>query len=592
MVENFEESLTILRETVTEGQKKEKEHEGEMEDLQKQLQEALKKLQTMEEDMVDPETMDELEGFILRVNAQVHSVSKKIERETAQREAAVKAVVDRVLDNEAALEDVEDSLAGIDSDLESMTGIMKDIVEQQSEVEDKAVKAALGEVANLVEKTTDKVVKIHMEKVKEETSTIVTEIKGSVTKLEDKLKEEQGKRQKSDKKIANLQNQVSVLSVQLEQKADDATLQKVEDMVSVLETQIRSEKRTRAKSEQEVILMREKMSKLEEKMSKEKDVIEHYVTEVNMIETVVTEIHQVETRVETNKTQELMIQQALDEVTKVQTYINSINQKLLLDERQRLESEATLELLSKETRTLFQRVVQNTQRIENLEAQVSEKFEGLKRAVDEVSIRLQVSEQSSRQDLTRLDKLLQQLMQDLSAEVTARKVGDSQAEHTIMLRIQTLISELQMEMASRTTVTVSSRSGGRSASSSSSRCTCTIKIVNGDRTKVCKRDGEVVPDCSRSSTSSSSRGSSSSSSSKCTCRTTIVAGEKTKVCKLNGEVVPDCGSSSRSSSSSSRSSSSRASSSSSKSSCTCKTVTVNGERTLVCKRNGEEVDNC
>merc|ERR1719387_853847 len=122
-----------------------------------------------------------------------------------------------------------------------------------------------------------------------------------------------------------------------------------------------------------------------------------------------------------------MIKEALERIDKVDSFVRQFHERLLKEEKSMLESKVDIESLTSQTRTLFQRTLENAQRINTIEAEMNEKLTALKEEVSEVSVRLQASTQSSKSDLTRMDRMLQQLMSDLSAEVTSRKAGDTQA---------------------------------------------------------------------------------------------------------------------------------------------------------------------
>merc|ERR1719160_2153745 len=87
-------------------------------------------------------------------------------------------------------------------------------------------------------------------------------------------------------------------------------------------------------------------------------------------------------------------------------------------------------------------MIENKQKIAKLQAHVDEQFTSLQRSLQEVKVRMKISQSSSKSDLKRMGRSLQQLMRDLSAENLAREVGDSKTEQSIMQRVQALVNEL------------------------------------------------------------------------------------------------------------------------------------------------------
>jgi len=358
-----------------------------------------------------------------------------------------------------------------------------------------------------VQQTTKEVAKKQMQKAEEDAEIMVGVMQESSKKLETKLEKETKAREKQDKEIIGLQSKISELMVQLESKTTDNTVEEVETMVSVMQEKIRKEKVERSKSEKEIQLMREEMSMMQLEMNKEKEIIETWITNEEVIDKHFAEVNAVEVREEAEESaaaNEKMLQETKAKMAKMQSIVSKFDKKMEADQKKRLEHETAVNLLQGQTRELFERSAANSQRISALEEKCSAKVDELKKAINGLATRLQVSQTSSGGDLARLDKVMQEMVARLTSEVQSRKVGDTRNNAAIISQVKALIARLESTMKS-----------SRSMSRSSSACKCVTKVINGERTKECTRNGEVVPSCgsSSSSSSSSSRSSSSGSSS-------------------------------------------------------------------------------
>merc|ERR1719443_1503334 len=85
----------------------------------------------------------------------------------------------------------------------------------------------------------------------------------------------------------------------------------------------------------------------------------------------------IETRIEHNKTQELLVKHVMEDISSLQKTINSFNEKILTQEMEGIQSQARMEMLSKEVRTLFSRTLENSQRVSQLETQLKLKVHEL-----------------------------------------------------------------------------------------------------------------------------------------------------------------------------------------------------------------------
>merc|ERR1719375_1826636 len=92
-------------------------------------------------------------------------------------------------------------------------------------------------------------------------------------------------------------------------------------------------------------------------------------------------------------------------ISRLSTYITEVKAKLQSDEAARLKSDAVLNTLQEQTLALFKKVAVNSGKVESLDAKITERIESLSAMLSEISVKIQVSQQSSKQDLTRMDKM-------------------------------------------------------------------------------------------------------------------------------------------------------------------------------------------
>merc|ERR1719399_58909 len=272
---------------------------------------------------------------------------------------------------------------------------------------------------------------------------------------------------------------------------------------------MRHKKEERIRSEREMMLMKSQMSELYKKMISEKKVIERTYEEFHVIERHHHQIVTNEVRVVQDPAQKAAIQHTLDKISSFEKYMKSFGHQISKAEAAQKASDELLSSLQKESKSLFLKSVENSQRITSLEGEIEAKFEELQSEVSKVSVQLQVSEQSSRGDLTRLDTLLQQVMHDLSSETNSRSLGDTQAKNTVMLRVQSLISEVKSMSESSHVQRSSSSSISRKRSSSTSH-----SISKKSSSSSISHSTRKSHSGGSSSSHSSSKSSSSSHSSK------------------------------------------------------------------------------
>jgi hypothetical protein len=494
-------------------------------------------------------------------------------------------------------------------------------------------KEALAAVQGMVKETTSTLIEENMEKVKSETKEMISQVEKTVTTLQKAMESEQAKREKADEQINVLRQKVVSLTNSLDQKADASTVEQISKTVGMIQSTISIHKERTLSSEKEMTMIKQAMVTLFRRtQTKEKEVKHckevhevHHVHHVHKVESTerITAVSKRVTQVEAA---------ASAQISKLSSYITKVKAKLEADEAARLKSDASLRILQEQTMSLFEKVAANSDKVSALDAKITERIESLTSMLNEISIKMQVSEQSSKQDLSRMDKMLQSLVTELAAEESARMQGDTKMESAIMSRVQLLIEELVEVQNKNAALRISSKM----------ECVCnTVTEMGVSKTK-CTKDGkEVSPKncncatCGKdwkpsiaSDGSSSSKGkaidisgessSSSSSSSKtqCKCEASFADGKFTEVCTQDGKEVPksECpsiegapslddllnkakanGGTTSSSSSSTKtvgtgsSTSSTKSSSSSSSKCQCQSTFENGEFKEVCTKSGKEV---
>merc|ERR1719379_2101544 len=359
MIEQLQRSMVEITESVEMGQEQQKKAEKELAALQEQIE---GNLENMEKNMVTADQMDELQGIVLKVNSKVGSIEAEIDREASQREADMESISKRVTANEEELDATEEALDSVDSDIGTLAEIMADISAAQKDIKDEAVRKVMEEVSATIKETTKKATEEKLKEVEEEADLMVGSISKGNAAVEEKLKKEKGERSKQDKKIQMLQSQVSALLVQLEQKSDEKTVTETEEMVTVLQEQIRKQKSERSHTETEILLMKQEMQKMEEKIAKEENVVEHYYSEMHTIEEYYNEIHQTSTRTETNIEQQEQINAAQSKIKNMKTIMSSFNEKMKEDEEARMASQRAMSALQEQTRSLFQKTTMNAQR--------------------------------------------------------------------------------------------------------------------------------------------------------------------------------------------------------------------------------------
>eukprot|EP00746_Dinoflagellata_sp_MGD_P163261 gnl/MRDRNA2_/MRDRNA2_91207_c0_seq1.p1 gnl/MRDRNA2_/MRDRNA2_91207_c0~~gnl/MRDRNA2_/MRDRNA2_91207_c0_seq1.p1 ORF type:complete len:1299 (-),score=369.14 gnl/MRDRNA2_/MRDRNA2_91207_c0_seq1:44-3826(-) len=509
------------------------------------------------------EEVSKLEAAVTQVNAKVVAIGDRLQKETEQREASILAIEDRVTANEEHLDEIEGTIIDTSQDIVDIATLLKEIDQEQANIESEAVKAALGAVKGMVEETTETVLQENMAKVKGEAEVMISQVQKTIQTLNKAVDAESALRQKADAKIEALKKKVVELSNSLDQKADKKSVDTITQTVTHIQNSIRKEKEVRSSSEKEMSMVKQAMVSLYRRTEKASKEVKH-TKEVKVVHTVHHE-HKIKSteRVTAiaNKVKQTEAQVTAD-ITKLTSLTTQVKSTLAQDEQARLKSDANLKILEEETMELFEKISKNDNNINALEEEIQSRIMSLSEMLNDISVTMQVSQESSSKDLARMDKMLHSLLTDLSAEQTARRQGDSEAEASIMARVRVLIEE--MVAAHEKSVTESK------SSSSSSSCKCnSVTDENGVTTKKCIKDGEEVASCgiegwkpsigsipqiaSDSGTgglpipsvsvtkSSSSSSKSSSTSTKCECKMEFdaVAGDMKRSCTKDGQAVDE-----------------------------------------------------
>merc|ERR1719253_1230848 len=117
--------------------------------------------------MVSLDAMDQLEGAITKINAQVISVGDKIDSGTKQREESLSALGERITENESQLDELEDKIMNLQDEMLDVTEILQELNEAQDGIADEAVKAALKSVQTLVTETAETVMTDEVESIRQ-----------------------------------------------------------------------------------------------------------------------------------------------------------------------------------------------------------------------------------------------------------------------------------------------------------------------------------------------------------------------------------------------------------------------------------------
>merc|ERR1719335_639844 len=220
LIERMDKSMQDVTVSVQEGQAQLEEHENEVAALKKQLTNAVDQMEKMESEMVSPEQLESLETLIQKVASESSTVEIKIEKATKSREAAVEALKKRVTDNEEAINMAEEDVASASDDIEGMMQIAKEINSQQNGIVDEAVKNVMDEVAIMVQQTTKEAAQQQMKKAEDDADLMVGVMVKSSQKLEKKLEQETKAREKHEKEIELMREEMQMMQLEMNKEKE------------------------------------------------------------------------------------------------------------------------------------------------------------------------------------------------------------------------------------------------------------------------------------------------------------------------------------------------------------------------------------
>lgn len=538
--ESLKKAITQMEEIIELGKEEQKLARADLLDLKEYVDEVAGDVEATGEDIQDSKgKLHDLENLITKVEAKVTEVSGKVEKEAELRELSINAVEERVLANQDHLDELEDEIGGMSEQIIDIADIMKEMNEGLATVKDDAVKAALASTKKIVQESTETVIKSGMDKVRKETKEMVSQVTQSVTVLEKRLGDEKAKREKADEQLTILQRKVTALSEQMEEKADASTIQKVSQVISVIQETVRGEKEARTVREKETKMIKSALVQLFHRTQKKQKEIQ-VVREIHDVQHVhhVIKVESKEKIMEVSSSVTELENAAEAGLTKLKTDLKAAQDKLAADEASRMESDALLKRLSQSTTDLFAKVASNSEKITILDTKLTEKIDVLQQTLSEAKIKMQVTADASKSDASRISKLLETLAADIAAEGEARKSGDTTLEKTINDRIQVLIEEM-------VAVTKSVSEG---TSLTKTHCSCQTESENGVSHTVCRQDGEVVDSCVDSEGKKLGettpledipKPTEAPVSTSCVCETSFKDGNLATVCKKAGSEVAE-----------------------------------------------------
>lgn len=338
----------------------------------------------------------------------------------------------------------------------------------------------------------------------------------------------------------------------MEQKADASTVEKVTKTVVMIQETIRTEKEARVLREKETRMVKQAMVALIHRTAK-------FEKEVKVVKEV-HDVHHVHHVVKVESQEKIMevstkvteVENAAEaKITTLKLDLKKASAQLAADEAARKDSDAALKTLSLQTMELFKKVASNSEKVQHLDVQLTEKVDALAQSLSEAKVKLMVSAQASHGDTARIQSMLESLSADIAAEAAARKSGDTSMEKIVMGRVQLLIQQM-VEVTNKVT-----------KSSSHTHCKCKSTSINGKSATVCTKDGKVVDSCdeamegfdSKTITGESAGETSSDEeiealkstappiTTSCSCEMSFKNDKFEEICKKNGEVVPksECG---------------------------------------------------
>merc|ERR1719316_494880 len=171
----------------------------------------------------------------------------------------------------------------------------------------------------------------------------------------------------------------------------------------MIQSTLRSEKEIRSSSEKEMVVIKQAMETIYQKTEKKEKEIKT-IKEISKSH-IVHHVHKVESSKRITAVSQKAMQveaQAASQISKLSSHVSSVKAKLEVDEAARLKSNAALKILEEQAMALFKKCATTSDKMDALDAKITERIESLNAMLNEISIKMQVSEQSSKSDLSRM----------------------------------------------------------------------------------------------------------------------------------------------------------------------------------------------
>lgn len=407
------------------------------------IEKTQKNLKENEANMPTNDDVRMIEEALSKVKSQVVVVDEKIQTETKTREEALSLLEDSVTANEEHLDDLEEELMSVQEDIISVAGIMQELQEEQAAIADESVKEALAKVQSMVTETTDKVMADEVELIRAETKEMMSNVEKTVVTMQKKIEAEKAMRSKADEQITKMQKTVEKLAKALDEKADAKTVEQVSKTLTMIQSTVVKEQVSRKDSEKQMTMIKQAMSVLFSRTQrKEKEVkIVREVQESHKIKKAYVKENTEKLLAAAEKVQKLQAK-STKEIKSVQADIQSVQSKLQAEAVERRKSDSTLLILKDRVQFVYKKLSMNSDKIEGLETKINERLSVLSKSLTDLSVKVTVSGQSSSQDLTRMDTMLQTLVQDLQKEEAARTQGDTAHQTEMLLRIESRLKNI------------------------------------------------------------------------------------------------------------------------------------------------------
>jgi len=276
---------------------------------------------------------------------------------------------------------------------------------------------------------------------------------------------------------------VESLTIKLEEKVDTETIETIQKTLTAIQSTVRSEQVARKNSEKQMTQIKQAMTILYHKTQRKEK-------EVKVIREV-TSTHHVKKSYKKEASEKLIgtmahlkkvEASASAEILNVRSEIVSVQATMKAEAQARMKSDMMLQTLQSRTQTLFKKMSENEDKVANLEQKVTERLAALSSSLSELSVKATVSGDSSTQDLARMDLMLQTLVSDFKEEESARKIGDSQTQETMLGKIEVLIQSLISEATTsteKTTIIKKTSKGGSTSTTKTSSSKTTKTVISG-----------------------------------------------------------------------------------------------------------------